>query len=69
MTSKLTYAGSLGLAAITCIAATPAIAAGTTAGSAITNTATVDFQVGGVHPSQQTASDSFLVDRKNDLPV
>lgn len=64
MTSKLTYAGSLDLAAITCIAATPALAAGTTAGSSITDTATVDFQGGGVNQSQQSASDSFVVDRK-----
>ncbi|MGV1682987.1 hypothetical protein [Sphingopyxis sp. NJF-3] len=69
MTSKLTYAGSIGLAAITCIAATPALAAGTTAGSSITNTATVDFQVGGVSQTQQSASDSFVVDRKIDLTV
>ena len=48
MTSKLTYMGAIGLAALSSVAATPALAAGTTAGTTITNTATVDYQVGGV---------------------
>lgn len=69
MTSKLTYMGTFGLAAITMVAATPAFAAGTTAGTSINNTATVDFQVGGVSQTQQSASDSFVVDRKINLLV
>ncbi len=69
MTSKLTYMGIIGLAAFSSVAATPAFAAGTTAGTTITNTATVDFQVGGVSQVQQSASNNFTVDRKINLLV
>ncbi len=69
MTSKLTYTGVIGLAALSSVAATPAFAAGTTAGTTITNTATVDYQVGGVAQGQQSASNNFTVDRKINLLV
>lgn len=69
MTSKLTYMGAIGLAALSSVAATPAFAAGTTAGTTITNTATVDYQVGGVAQGQQSASNNFTVDRKINLLV
>lgn len=69
MTSKLNTVGIIGLAAITSLAATPAFAAGTTAGTTITNTATVDYQVGGVAQGQQSASNNFTVDRKINLLV
>ncbi|KTE17584.1 DUF11 domain-containing protein [Sphingopyxis sp. H115] len=69
MTSKLTYIGIIGLAAFSSVAAAPAFAAGTTAGTTITNTATVDFQVGGVSQVQQSASNNFVVDRKINLLV
>lgn len=69
MTSKLNTVGIIGLAAISSLAATPALAAGTTAGTTITNTATVDYQVGGVAQGQQSASNNFTVDRKINLLV
>lgn len=69
MTSKLTYWGAFGLAAAFSAAASPAFAAGTTAGTSITNTATVNYQVGGVAQGAQTASDTFTVDRKINLLV
>ena len=69
MTSKLTYMGAISLAALACAVATPAFAAGTTAGTTITNTATVDYQVGGVAQGQQSASNNFTVDRKINLLV
>lgn len=69
MTSKLTYMGAIGLASLSSVAATPAFAAGTTAGTTITNTATVDYQVGGVTQGQQSASNNFTVDRKINLLV
>ena len=69
MTSKLNTVGIIGLAAITSLAATPAFAAGTTAGTTITNTATVDYQVGGVAQGQQSASNNFTVDRRINLLV
>ncbi len=67
--TKLMNMGTLGLAAIATFASAPAFAAGTTAGSSITNTATVDFQVGGVSQVRQSASDTFVVDRKINLLV
>lgn len=69
MTSKLTYWGSIGLAVAFGAAGSPAYAAGTTAGTSITNTATVNYQVGGVAQGAQTASDTFTVDRKINLTV
>ena len=69
MTSKLTNMGVIGLAALSSVAATPALAAGTTAGTTITNTATVDYQVGGVAQGQQSASNNFTVDRRINVLV
>jgi len=57
-----------GLAAVA-FAASPVAAAGTASGTTITNTASLDYQVGGVAQSQITASDSFTVDRKVNLTV
>jgi uncharacterized repeat protein (TIGR01451 family) len=59
-------AGVLAVAAGT---ATPAFAAGTTAGSTITNNVTVNFQVGGVSQNSVSASNSFTVDRKVNFTV
>lgn len=50
--------------AIAALGAVPAFAAGTTAGSNITNTATVNYQVGGVAQTPINASNTFVVDRK-----
>lgn len=47
----------------------PAFAEGTNSGTTITNTATVDFQVGSVQQTQRTANSSFTVDRKVNLTV
>ena len=58
-------AGAMALAGL----ATPALAAPTAAGATITNTVTVNYQVGGVAQSAQTASDSFTVDRKVNVTV
>ena len=49
--------------------ATTASAAGTTAGSTITNNVTVNFQVGGVSQTSVSASNSFTVDRKVNFTV
>lgn len=49
--------------------AAPAHAAGTQAGSTITNSVTVQYQVGGIAQAQATASDTVTVDRKIDLVV
>lgn len=47
----------------------PAVAEGVTAGTTITNTATIDYRVGGVAQTAVAASDSFDVDRKVNLIV
>jgi len=51
------------------LAASPALADGTTAGSSITNNVSVAYQVGGVSQTAVTASDTFIVDRKINLTV
>ena len=66
MTRMKRWMGSAGALA-TILATSPAHASGTTAGTTITNTATVDFQVGGVSQTQVSGSDSFTVDRKVNL--
>jgi uncharacterized repeat protein (TIGR01451 family) len=60
---------SASLLAVAAFAASPASAAGTAAGTVITNTVTVDYKVGGVSQSQLSASSSFTVDRKINLTV
>ena len=54
---------------VVALGATPAFAAGTTAGQAVTNNATVTYQVGGVNQNQISAANTFTVDRKVDLVV
>lgn len=55
--------------AVAALGATPAFADGTSAGSTITNTVTLNYKVGGVDQTAVTASDSFTVDRKVNLVV
>lgn len=61
-------AGASGIALAT-FAGSQAYAAGTASGSTITNTATVNYQVGGVAQTPATGSNSFTVDRKVALTV
>ena len=65
-TSKLL--GGVATAAVLMMA-NPAYAAGTAAGLSVTNTVTVNYQVGGVAQTAQTASDTFTVDRKVNVTV
>lgn len=59
-----------GLSALTAgLGAGPAHAAGTLAGQTITNTVTVNFQVGGIAQTAQTGSNTVTVDRKVVLTV
>jgi uncharacterized repeat protein (TIGR01451 family) len=69
MTNKMTkFAGPSALV-IALLGVTPAMAAGTTAGSTITNTATVNYQVGTVSQTAINASNSITVDRRVTLTV
>ncbi len=61
--------GTVSAAALTVLAAIPAYASGTAAGSTITNTVTVNYQVGGVSQTATGAANSFTVDRKVNLTV
>ncbi len=70
MTIKKLHMGSCGIVALAVASATPALAGGTTAGSSITNTASISYSVGGVsQPSVNSNTDSFVVDRKVNLTV
>ena len=48
---------------------TPVLAAGTAAGSTITNSVTVSYEVSGVDQTDASASDNLTVDRKVNLTV
>lgn len=69
MTRTVRLLASASMLAVSAIAVTPAFAAGTTAGTTITNQVTLDYKVGGIDQNQVTASDSFTVDRKVNLLV
>lgn len=70
MTSKLYHLGSCSVVALVMVGSAPALAGGTLAGSSVTNTATINYNVGGVaQPSINTNTDSFTVDRKVNLTV
>jgi hypothetical protein len=59
----------VGLAALGLLSAAPALAAGTLAGTSIVNTASVNYQVGGVAQTAVTASNTVAVDRKINVVV
>ena len=63
------WLGAASLVALSALAATPASAAGVTAGSSIQNTVNVNYKVGGVDQTQISASDTFTVDRKVNVTV
>lgn len=64
MTRTKRLLASASVLAAAAFSASPAFAAGTSSGTTITNTVTLDYQVGGVGQTQLSASDSFTVDRK-----
>ncbi|MFM5916579.1 MAG: hypothetical protein ACKOOL_03485 [Novosphingobium sp.] len=61
--------GTVSAGALAILAADPAQASGTAAGSTITNTVTVNYQVGSVAQTATGASNTFTVDRKVNLTV
>lgn len=69
MTYRSRLLGAAGLGALAVLGANPAHAAGTTAGSSITNTVTVAFSVGGIGQTGTSASDTLTVDRRINLTV
>ncbi len=61
--------GAVSAFAIIAMSSAPAMAAGIRAGSTITNTVNVTFNVNGVAQNAQTASDSFTVDQRVNVNV
>ena len=61
--------GAVSGVALIALSVSPAYAAGTTAGDSITNTVSVDYQVGGFDQTTETDTDTITVDRKIDLTV
>lgn len=68
MTYKFKLLGAVALCPLG-LAATPAFAAGTQAGTTITNQVTVNYQVSGVSQTAQTAANTVTVDRKVNLTM
>lgn len=70
MTNKIKLLGLTSIIALAALSASPAFAAGTTAGSTISNTATVGYSVGGV-PQTGVSSNvaNFIVDRRITLTM
>lgn len=69
MTSKLKLLVATSVSAFAIVGATPAYAVGTDAGSDITNTVSVAYEVGGTTQTAETDSDTFKVDRKVNLLI
>ena len=69
MTNNRKLLGAVSAIALTALGANPALAAGTAAGSTITNTVSVNYQVGGLAQTATGASNTFTVDRKVNLTV
>ncbi len=69
MTSKLKLLAATSVIPLAMLGANPAYAEGTTAGTDIQNDVTVSYSVGGVAQTDETASDTFKVDRKINLTV
>ena len=61
--------GAVSAVALIAVSSTPAMAEGIRAGTDITNTVTVDYQVNGVDQTQETATDTFAVDRRVNVTV
>lgn len=69
MTRSKQLLGAVSSAGLIAFSVSPAWAEGTLSGDTITNTVTVDYSVGGVSQTSETASDSFTVDRKINVVV
>ena len=61
--------GAVSAFALVAMSSAPAMAAGTAAGTSITNNVSVSFNVNGVAQNAQTASNSFTVDQRVNVTV
>lgn len=69
MRSTKQLLGAVSAFALIAMSSAPAMAAGTDAGSTITNTVSVSYNVGGNAQNAATASDTFTVDQRVNLTV
>jgi len=69
MTRQLRLFASASVLAVAALGASPAFAAGTAAGTTVTNTVTLNYSVGTVAQTAITDDDTFTVDRKINLTV
>lgn len=70
MTKSIFLRGcAMSAVAIGGLAASPAFATGTAAGTTITNNVSVDYTVGGVNQTDATATNDIVVDRKVNVTV
>lgn len=69
MTSRLKLLAAASATTIALMGSTPVWAGGTASGTDITNSVTVNYQVGGVAQTASTATNSFKVDRKINFTV
>ncbi|WP_421837469.1 isopeptide-forming domain-containing fimbrial protein [Novosphingobium sp.] len=69
MTYRSRLLGAAGILALAVLGANPAHAAGTIAGSTITNTVSVTFTVNSIAQTGTTASDTLTVDRRIQMTV
>lgn len=69
MKSNLYKSACVVALATAALSASPALADGTQAGEEITHTVTASYNVGGVSQTDETASDTFYVDRKINVVV
>ena len=69
MTKNMKQLAGASALVIAALGVTPAMAAGTTAGSTITNVATVNYQVGAVAQTAIQATNNITVDRRVSLTV
>ena len=61
--------GAVSVTALIAMTSAPAMAEGIRAGTDITNNVTVTYEVGGVEQTEETASDTFAVDRRVNVTV
>ena len=69
MTRTSSLLGAVSSIVLVALSASPAFAEGTDAGTPITNSVSVSFQVNGITQVAQADTDEFLVDRKVNLTV
>ncbi len=69
MKKRTQLLGAVSAVALIAMSSAPAMAEGIAAGTIVTNTVNVDYQVGGVDQTTITATDQFAIDRRINVDV